>query len=593
MASEVAIYQQAKNDEGILNSFIGEEFYDGTVTDEASARAAIVSVFDRIGGNEATELAFDGTRENADGMTVYTFIQVVGGAPVEGTIAKIITDKDGNAIGLVSSIMVDVPTEPQEVPSDEAGTEAEAGAEAGPAIQLQFDFEAYEPAEMSVTLQETDGATKEIVVPVLKDTATGKTYLADAKRRILCAEAGPLMYNDALVPNEVQDGVDPIDAHTYHTFIRVWDFYQSVGWEGPDDAGSATLLLTNFVDSAGEPIENAAYMMKFGEFQIFGFTRVTDYGACADIVAHEYTHCITGATTLGRVSVYDPGAINEGMSDVMGNLVEMMLEGEGGAWTIAEHLGNTYRSLSNPHEYAQPEFVFDTFYAPRPAVPAPLNDKGGVHTNASLLCIVSYKLYQAGMSVREQGYFWTNVALVLGPLTDYPMLAHMLPWLMKQLGNDKYLDALNAAIGEAKYTVTEDPGTIPEGCGIATFDFKDVKDAADAGLVCVSFFTAPQANPHKRADTWPVAGTTVAKANLPAGDYFVVGVVGDADDNIRKYMVLGTNGWKVLKSKAPEVISAEGKPITVEVGKTTKVTRKGYKKLATKMFSEIEQALAG
>ena len=470
-------------------------------------------------------------------------------------------------------------------------------AVAGQSAKASFDFDAYEPAEMSVTLQGADGTSKEVSIPVLKDAVTGTTYLADAQRKILSADYVSYMYGNELKPTEVQNGVDPVDASTYYAFTRVWDYYDSVGWTGPDGEGTSSLMLMNYVDSNGKPEESAAYYLKKDGFQVFFFSNEPDYGKCLDVLGHEFTHCVTGTTMTANIYKNDAGAINEGMSDIMGNIIEMRLDGDAGAWTIAEGIGEPGRNMADPHQYAQPEFAFDAYYAPRPPVATGLNDMGGAHTNSSLLSIVSYKLDKAGVTPKDQSYFWLNVALVMSPQTDYPMLAEMLPWVMEQIGYSKYVEPLKAAIEEAKFTTTEDPGTIAEGCGLATFDFADIKEAADSGQVCIGFYKAPDAKIATRAETWPVAGTTVAKANLPAGDYYVVASVGGGagnTDNIRRCMVLGKEGWTFIgdSHKDPEAIKAAGRVVTVEAGKTLQIPNDSFGSVATEQLKEIEKVLA-
>ena len=168
---------------------------------------------------------------------------------------------------------------------------------------------------------------------------------------------------------------------------------------------------------------------------------------------------------------------------------------------------------------------------------------------------------------------------------------------MEQLGYTQYVDALKAAIEEAKFTATEDPGTTVEGNGSVTFDFVDVKEASDSGQVRISFYRAPDANSMTRADTWPVAGTTVAKANLPAGDYYVVAAVGGGEgnmENLERYMVLGENGWSFIgdNPRDSEAIKAAGKVVTVEAGKTLEIPKENFASLATEQLKEIESALA-
>ena len=666
-----AAYYQAKDADGFVNTLVGEKIGDGKVSSEEEARECLKGAMSRLGGDDKVELVTEYALQNAEGTTVYAFTQQAGGVLVEGSTAKLIVDKDGSPVGIVSSILPGVEAKPiAEWAIDEAGAEkvvtdqlasvgskatlvksatekvivpdpnqdgasvcawvvysfqadaehedgvyeanyvsaqgtymysmpvsgpGDPDAEKGESAKDLFDFAAYEPGETTVTVKHIDGTTEEVTVPVLKDAATGKTYLADAKRKIVCADTAAFDSSGQLVPVEVTDGADQINAHTYYTFVRVWDFFDSIGWTGPDGKGTPSLLLMDFVDSAGNPIDNAAYMTKMGGFQLFGFTHLNDYGECLDVVAHEFVHCLSTATTVGsKGNVGDTGAISEGYSDVMGNIVEMKLDGNAGAWIIAEGLGadKIMRNMANPHEYAQPEFAFDSYYAPKPPVATGLNDMGGVHTNSSLLAIVSYKLDQAGMSLEEQGYYWMNVALAMTSRSDYPMLAELMPWVMEQVGYGQHVDSLRNAIQEAGFSVTEDPGTVPEGCGSATFDFTDVKEAAEKGQLSLVFFKAPEANLMKRATTWPMEGTTVAKANLPAGDYFVVVQVGDESGTFKQFMALGKDGWKLLDGKDPETIKAAAQPVTVEIGKTLEIDATGFKAAATEGFQAIDQILA-
>ena len=96
---------------------------------------------------------------------------------------------------------------------------------------------------------------------------------------------------------------------------------------------------------------------------------------------------------------------------------------------------------------------------------------------------------------------------------------------------------------------------------------------------------------NKRVETWPVAGTTVARANVPAGDYYVVVVVGDPNGFMRQFLALGENGWKVLDGKDPEIIKANSKAVTVEAGKTVEVPNDGFGQVANEQFDLIEKTL--
>ncbi len=666
MAKEDAVYAQAGHGDGIINTFIGEKLSDEKIKDQDDALKCIKSVFDRIGGDETTELLLESIRPNDQGMAVVTFTQRAGEMLVYGATVKLILDKDDYPIALLSSIMPNVDirdikewavddkaaeqiamdqvkasgskeilvegaTQKVIIPmqamdgryecawvvytttlekemNDQAYTAHYVNAEgdylystpvfepgdeesiSGQSTKSTFDFDTYEPGEITVTVQLDDGA-KEITMPVLKDTATGKTYLGDAKRKILCADMAEYFGNNKVAPIETQDGVEPVDADIYNSYINVWDFYASFGWTGPDGEGTPSLLLMNYVDDSGNPVVNACYIKKQNGFQVFGWSRAVDFGKSIDIVAHEFTHCMTGKAMIYNIYTNDPGAINEGFSDILGNLVEMKFqnEDEKHAWLINEAAGPIWRNMADPHEYSQPEFVWDVYYAPKPSKPTGNNDQGGVHVNSSLLSLISYKLYQAGMSVSEQGYFWVNTALIITPQTDYPMMAEILPWVMHQLGYDQHLDALNKAIEETKLTVTEDPGTIPAGYGALTFDFATVKEQADAGCVSLTCLKAPEADIGKRTSSWPVEGTTIAKMYLPAGEYYVIVRVADSRTQVSKQAILSGDGWTLTDKKDSESYKAIGTTVSVKAGEVTEISSGGFEQTAAEILQEFEK----
>ena len=59
----------------------------------------------------------------------------------------------------------------------------------------------------------------------------------------------------------------------------------------------------------------------------------------SDVIGHEFTHCVTGTTMTTNLYLNDYGAINEAMSDIMGNIIEMSIDDRpDGAWVIGEKL---------------------------------------------------------------------------------------------------------------------------------------------------------------------------------------------------------------------------------------------------------------
>ena len=119
--------------------------------------------------------------------------------------------------------------------------------------------------------------------------------------------------------------------------------------------------------------------------------------------------------------------------------------------------------MKDPNSLDQPAYVWDCFYVPNAIRASENNDNGGVHENSSLLNLLSYKLYEAGMSVPEQTYFWINVALAMTPRTDFEQMEKIIPWCLERVGCSKYKDAAVKVMKEIGYSSKEIPTEIPKG----------------------------------------------------------------------------------------------------------------------------------
>lgn len=636
-------YNTALNPTNIVSTFIGEKFSDQKITNEDEALAAIKSVYDRIGADDTTELQINSVRPTETGTTYYIFNQVAGDVFVYGANVKVMVDKDGNATGLISSILpkvelakaedweitkaqaeeivvkqlesdghagmetvadateqtiITIPNTTEKcqyawvVYTDNFDTDSEMpylahyvdgtgeylyalpinephNADALTGDKANFDFDKYDQNTWSGTVTLHDGTTKDIEVPVLVDKSDNSVILADGKRKILCADFAKFMYDDTLAPrltNEIS--FDNVELLAYDTFIKVWDFYESIGWTGPDGEGTPTLLLMDYVNKNGEPEDNAFYKGRINGFQTFAFNRLNPDGENMDVIAHEFTHCVTSTTMTVNIYLNDMGAINEGMSDVMGNLVEMLVANKPeSAWLIGDSSGvGTLRSMKDPHEHQQPEFRWDTYYSPSVATGTEMNDSGGVHDNSSMLNIISYKLDQAGMKPEEQFYFWMNVALAMSPRTDYEQMAQLLPWSMKQSGYSQYADALKKAIEEGGYASLTPPDSPPAGAGKVSITY-DAPELNDAGFVLFAFI--PEEGDGV-ITTWPAVGTNEATCYIPAGNYTCTANVGAANINDSTRYYYTNDGWKLKTDD-----SQSGDIVHVEEGKTLELSAQG------------------
>ena len=192
---------------------------------------------------------------------------------------------------------------------------------------------------------------------------------------------------DCLLTSRENAGWDEADVMVYYRIIQCWDYYAGKGWIGPDGQGTPVLVLNNLCLINGESMENACYLgILQDRWQAFAYSQDVGFGKCLDVLAHEYTHCITETSAVGGMYKDDYGAINEAISDILGNICEMKLQATADRdWNIGENLGTAFRSMSNPHKHNQPEYVWDQFYASSALYPNNINDRGGVHTNSSIL----------------------------------------------------------------------------------------------------------------------------------------------------------------------------------------------------------------
>lgn len=639
-----AEYTRALSAQGINTAFIGEKFYDGKIKDQDTALKVVESVIDRIGGDETTKLELFAERPTETGTTYYVFRQRAGDVLVHGASVKLVVNKDGDAVGLISAIMPNIKlddleewsitqeeaeevvrkqcaadgadsiepikgaTEQTVIPlEDESDSRryawtvytenyysdvdaaylahyvSEGGdylyaipisephnAEALSGDKANFDFDAFEADTWTGTATLSDGSQEDIEIPVLRDSDTGDIYLADAKRKILCADYAQFTNENKLTPCILEDdGFYNSDVLAYDRFVRIWDLYDSIGWKGPDDEATPSLLLMNMVDGEGNAVPNAFYRGFAYGFQTFSFDRESGLGACFDVMGHEFTHCVTGTTMTTNLYLNDYGAINEGMSDILGNLSEMMLKGTDGAWTIGEKSANgTTRSMKNPHEYVQPEFAWDVYWGPAASEATTANDCGGVHSNSSLLNIVSYKLDEAGMNPNDQFYYWMNVAMAMTPLTDYPQMADLLPWCMEQAGFPQYVDVVKGIVEQAKYKQTGEPGALPEGAGMTQIKLGDDWSQQMAGLRFT--YLAPGEDVSKAVIGWTEGSTTESRTVLPAGDYHAAATYFEGDD-IKGQWIYQEDKWVAVD----ELNIDDGQILTVKAGETTELPTEG------------------
>ena len=229
---------------------------------------------------------------------------------------------------------------------------------------------------------------------------------------------------------------DAAADEAYDGLGATWRLYEDVyGRSSIDDAGLALSGSVHF----GQQYDNAYWdgeQMVFGDGDGVLFTRFT---VAVDVIGHELTHGVTGATADLEYRG-QPGALNESMSDVFGSLVKQHALGqtaEEADWLIGAGLlaadvqGVALRSMKAPGtayddarlggKDPQPAHVRDSLRT--------TSDNGGVHTNSG---IPNHAFYLAAVGLgghawERAGRVWYDV-LAGGDLqatATFPQLARL------------------------------------------------------------------------------------------------------------------------------------------------------------------------
>ena len=343
-----------------------------------------------------------------------------------------------------------------------------------------YVFEFMEPADYTGYVDLSDGSEKEITVTVMRDKRTGMYYLGNIERRIVVAQCYDFLYDDGSIVLESSSDNrewDQVGLLSLYNYCRAWDYYHEIGWTGGDGQGTPIIILNNFCDDHYNEVNNACYVGKIYGMQAFLASKINDFSQCLDVIAHEFTHCVTHSVMTYNSYMNDFGAINEAMSDIQGKNCEMMAgDVEPTDWILGSHSKMPVRSMNDPHMYLQPEYTWDLYYKPNVETPTPINDHGGVHANSSLLNLVSSKLVtDGGMTLDDARIFWFMVDCAMVPGTDYAQLAELLPWVLETAGMEQYEETLTKAIDATRMDKKSMPDTVDEDRTLLTLSLPDTE----------------------------------------------------------------------------------------------------------------------
>lgn len=134
-------------------------------------------------------------------------------------------------------------------------------------------------------------------------------------------------------------------------------------------------------------------------------TNYFDALTSVDVVGHEIGHGVC-STTAGLIYSKESGAINEGLSDIWGAMIEYFADSSKQTYLIGEEIklgGGALRSMSNPKSQGQPDTYGGTYWYDQNCTPTRENDNCGVHRNSGVLNHWFYILSEGKTGTNDKG----------------------------------------------------------------------------------------------------------------------------------------------------------------------------------------------
>jgi bacillolysin len=525
-------------------------------TGAAAARAHLTAYGALFGiSDQARQLRLQRTTALGKGETAVRFQQLAGGIPVLGGELVVEVNTDG--------ALVSINGETSRLPVPDAGAVSAARARtvavaatakgrAVPALALTASVAqpwVYDPsllgapgpqAARNVWRTEVTAAKgaplRELV---LVDAVTGGVVLsvdqiATAKTRSVC-DMGNVELQTNTCPQtghpvvRSEGGAAVADAQVNNAYDfagKTYDFYLNrFGRDSINGAGLPIISAVKFCPEDGAPgaslcpYENAYWdgtQMTYGN----GFADADD------VVAHELTHGVTQYES-NLLYWYESGAINESMSDVFGQFVDL---GDNDAqdttpatrWLIGEDLpfANMTRDMANPHAStvgAQPAKTSD------PQWNSVWSDAGGVHTNSGVgnkaaQLITDGGTLGVGIGLDKAAAIYYRAEQTLTSGSDYRDLYNILRGSCTALVGTIPKDALGVASSDGAIT-TDDCAwvtTALTAVQMNVYPADDAKIPAAPGYCGTGYTVTDQLLDHfdtALADNWSSSGAWIRNAD--------------------------------------------------------------------------------
>jgi bacillolysin len=256
--------------------------------------------------------------------------------------------------------------------------------------------------------------------------------VADARQRVIFDNLNQRSNNLALFAAARTEGQGPTGIADVD---RAYDFggdtysffFNRFGRDSIDGKGMQMIQTVRYCP--GNPLASCPYENAFwnGEQMVYG----NGFTAADDVVAHELTHGVTQYES-NLFYYMQSGAINEALSDIFGELVDLT-NGKGTdtpavRWQMGEDItGGAIRNMMNPGLFGDPDGMTSSNYKCGP------DDNGGVHSNSGVANKAAALLVDggthngvtvAGIGITKTAQIWYEVASnMLFSAGDYKDLA--------------------------------------------------------------------------------------------------------------------------------------------------------------------------
>ncbi|MFE5915099.1 M4 family metallopeptidase [Streptomyces wedmorensis] len=196
---------------------------------------------------------------------------------------------------------------------------------------------------------------------------------------------------------------------------RVYDFYRSLGRDGIDGKGGSMRSVVD-VTYGGRPYDNAFWD---GTKMVYGrSSNGRSFAADLDVVGHEMTHGVTDHSA-GLIYLQQSGAINEAVSDYLGNAIDVTESGTPMDDPTAGLLGEDLCPQTSPKDCALRD-MNDGRSAARDYLSLPADvDNGGVHLNSTIFSGALWDIREKIEPRRADQIVYTALTQYFTPFTDF------------------------------------------------------------------------------------------------------------------------------------------------------------------------------